>query len=376
MALFIIPAPRVVLSGALLLCLTAPLLAVEAPTDEATLKKAQLYAEVVLRLKDIDLNTDEKAKSRVEKALVANLGLPAYVDIVEAFALTAYDPQLIEMAVAHPDDAVGAKALRLVFAHNNISALETALASADGPALIRALGNANDQRAVALLLPIVLSKEQAANQRQDAVRALGKIEQGAQALLAAAADGQLGDLKGLAGQVLISAPWDAIRAAAAAQFPPPQSRDQKPLLSIAELASRSGERANGERVSGTICTICHVIGEKGINYGPALSEIGSKLGKDALYTAILYPDAGIEHNYATTVLTMRDGNTAIGIVVSDSEEDIAIKAIGGIVSVYKKTEVAKRSEQKTSSMPSGLQAAMTQQELIDLVEYLFSLKKP
>ena len=55
--------------------------------------------------------------------------------------------------------------------------------------------------------------------------------------------------------------------------------------------------------------------------------------------------------------------------------DVAIKAIGGIVTKYKTAEIVNRVAQKTSSMPAGLQAAMTQQELVDLVEYLAALKK-
>jgi len=362
------------LSGALF-GFGSPLVAVEAPTDEAALNKAKLYAEVVLRLRDTDLNTDEKLKSKVEKALVANTGLPAYLDIVEAFGLKAYDNELIALAVAHPDDAIGAKALRVVLANKNIAALETALATTAGSALVRALGNANDQQAVGLLIPIVIDKNKDLLVRQDAVRALGKIELGARALLDLVTQGKIAELKSLAGGVLANAAWDGIRAEAAAIFPPPQSRDNKPLASNAELAKRSGDMANGERVFGTVCMICHAIHGKGIDYGPALSEIGSKLGKDGLYTAILYPDAGIEHNFATTMLIMQDGNTAIGIVVSDTNEEIVVKAIGGIVSTYKKAAVTNRMEQKTSSMPTGLQAAMTEQELVDLVEYLAGLRK-
>ena len=37
------------------------------------------------------------------------------------------------------------------------------------------------------------------------------------------------------------------------------------------------------------CVICHRIGENGIDFGPNLSEIGTKLGKDAIYEAILSP---------------------------------------------------------------------------------------
>ncbi|HEX3134424.1 MAG TPA: c-type cytochrome [Planctomycetota bacterium] len=375
MSLRTITPSRWLLNGLLLASVGTTLLAEDAPVDDEQLRKAKRYADVVMRLTDTDLNADAKTKAMVEKALKANEGLPAYVEIIEAFKLKDYDDQLVTIAAAHPDDATGASAVRVVLANNNLDAVSRGLASANGAALARALGNANDQKAVALLVPIVSDKTRDLPLRQDSVRALGKIEQGAKALLDLVVAGQAKDLKVLMGGVLSNAPWDAIREAAAKHFPPPQSKDNQVLPSNAELAKRSGNAANGEKVFFTICTVCHQVNGKGVDYGPALSEVGSKLGKDAIYEAILFPSNGIEHNYATTSVTLKDGNSALGIQVSETEDDLALKAIGGIVTKYKKADIAQKSTLKTSSMPAGLQAAMTQQELVDLVEFLSSLKK-
>jgi putative heme-binding domain-containing protein len=365
---------RWLLAGLMSINVASTSFAEDAPSDEQ-LRKAKLYADVVMRLKGADLATDAKTRALVDKALTANDGLPAYVDIIEAFALSDHDDQLIAIAAAHPDDATGASALRVVLANDHLEAVTRGLAGPTGAALARALGNANDQKAVALLVPIVSDKARDPALRQDSVRALGKIEQGARALLDLVVAGQAKDLKVLMGGVLGKAPWDPIREAAAKLFPPPLSKDNQTLPANAELAKRSGDADNGKRVFTTICTACHQVDGQGVDYGPALSEVGSKLGKDALYEAILYPSNGIEHNYATTLLTMKDGNTAIGIVVSDTEQEIALKAIGGLVAKYKTATIASRATMKTSSMPSGLQAQMTQQELVDLVEYLSGLKK-
>jgi len=366
---------RWLLSGVLLAGVGSSLFAEDAPVDDEQRRKAKLYADVVLRLTDVDLSTDAKTKAMVDKALTANAGLPAYVEIIEAFKLKEYDDQLIAIAAAHPDDATGATALHVVLTNNNLDAVTRGLASPNGAALARALGNANDQKAVALLVPIVADKTRDLALRQDSVRALGKIEQGAKALLDLVVAGQAKDLKVLMGGVLSNAPWDSIREAAAKHFPPPQSKDNQSLPSNAELAKRRGDAASGERIFGSICAICHVVNGKGVDYGPGLSEVGSKLGKDAIYEAILFPSNGIEHSYATTSLSLTDGNSALGIQVSETESQVALKAIGGIVTTYKKADIATKSMLKTSSMPSGLQAAMTQQELVDLVEYLASLKK-
>jgi len=41
-----------------------------------------------------------------------------------------------------------------------------------------------------------------------------------------------------------------------------------------------------------------------------------------------------------------------------------------------KNQIVKRTQSKTSIMPAGLQEVMSTQDLVDLVEYLATLKKP
>ncbi len=72
---------------------------------------------------------------------------------------------------------------------------------------------------------------------------------------------------------------------------------------------------------------------------------------------------------------MKNGDEAYGLIASETADELAIKAVGGIVTRYKKSDIAKRAQQKLSIMPAGLQQTMSVQELVDLVEYLSSLKK-
>jgi len=99
------------------------------------------------------------------------------------------------------------------------------------------------------------------------------------------------------------------------------------------------------------------------------------LGKDALYEAILDPSAGISFGYEAWQLTLKSGDEAYGLIVSDTADEVAVKAVGGIVTRYPKSDIVKREQMKLSIMPAGLQQAMTPQELVDLVEYLSSLTK-
>ena len=107
-----------------------------------------------------------------------------------------------------------------------------------------------------------------------------------------------------------------------------------------------------------------------------MSEIGSKLGKDALYESILDPSAGISFGFEAWQVELNDGEEAYGLLVSETADELAIKDLNGIVSRYKKSAVHDRRQMKLSLMPAGLQQSMTAQDLVDLIEYLASLKKP
>ena len=94
-----------------------------------------------------------------------------------------------------------------------------------------------------------------------------------------------------------------------------------------------------------------------------------------MFESVLAPNAGISMGFETTQLSLKNSDVAIGIVRSETPEEITLVMAGGAENKYKKADVAKREKLPTSLMPPGLQAMMSTQDLVDLVEYLVSLKK-
>jgi putative heme-binding domain-containing protein len=157
-----------------------------------------------------------------------------------------------------------------------------------------------------------------------------------------------------------------------------EGQDSKPLLPISLLVRMPGDPVKGAAVyrrEAVGCIKCHQVNGEGTEFGPNLSEIGGKLGKDALYESILDPSAGISFGFEGWQITLKDGNEASGLLVNETPDEVAIKSTGGIVTRYRKGDIATRTKQKLSLMPEGLQKTMTTQELADLVEYLSTLKK-
>ena len=75
------------------------------------------------------------------------------------------------------------------------------------------------------------------------------------------------------------------------------------------------------------------------------------------------------------ILKLKDGNELLGLIASETADEVALKIMGGIVVKYPKSQIVSRAKQDQSLMTPGLYLSMTEQELVDLVEYLTTLKK-
>jgi putative heme-binding domain-containing protein len=230
-----------------------------------------------------------------------------------------------------------------------------------------------------LLQPVVRDDKLDAGVRKEAVRSMAKTETGATTLLEMAKSDQLPDtLRFTASSELSRARWENIKSEASKVLPLPAGQNNQPLPPLADLLKRTGKPENGKRIfnsATTACATCHKVGGQGTEVGPDLSEIGSKLAKEAIYEAILDPSAGISFGYEAWQLELKNGEEPYGLIVSETPEETAIKSNTGVVTRYKKGDIKTRQQMKLSIMPSGLQQAVNVDELVDLVEYLASLKK-
>ena len=120
---------------------------------------------------------------------------------------------------------------------------------------------------------------------------------------------------------------------------------------------------------------CHRAGVGSATLGPDLSAIGARATAKHLVESILEPSSGISFGYEAHNFTLKNGDEVYGLLASETADEVAVKNIGGIITRLKKSEIESRQQSKLSIMPSGLQAALSAQELVDLVDYLASLKK-
>jgi len=336
--------------------------------------------ETLTRMKGVDAEVHPKVKTALAAALESSRGTAEFVNIVQAFHLQDQNAGLLDVALRHPGQEAGVQAMRLVLSSGDRTVFDSALHDTNTAVkLAEALGNAHDKGIVPVLLPLVSDERFDLAARKQAVRSLARVKEGASQLLQLASDNKLpNDMKFVATTELNQVRWTELRAEAARVLPPPVGRNAQSLPPLAELLQMPGDAARGAQIfarTESACITCHRINDKGVDLGPALSEIGAKLGKDALYEAILDPSAGIAFGYENWQITLKSGDDLNGIIVSDTADEIIIKDAKAIPTHIKKSDIASRRQLKLSLMPDGLQKAMSTQDLVDLVEYLSSLKK-
>ncbi len=348
----------------------------------ASLGTANKFAatEALERLKNVDLTANPQIVKAISAMVTASRGTPQFVELVRDFKLKDQGEGLLEIALKGPKTAEGVEAAKMLLGTDYAPVIGRALKTPHALALVEVLGNTADQRAVPILASIMKNLGEDAAVRKQAVKALAQSPAGVAALLKLARDNVFpADLKLTATTALASVQLPQSKAEIAQLFPAPSAAGGHALPPISELVKIRGDVARGKAIfekEQTTCITCHRVGALGADFGPALSEIGTKLGKDAIYEAIIDPNAGISMGFETTMLTMKDGNVGLGIVRSDTEDEVVLAMPQGVQNRYKKADIAKREKLPVSMMPTGLQQALTTQELVDLVDYLSSLKAP
>jgi putative membrane-bound dehydrogenase-like protein len=337
--------------------------------------------ESVARLKGADLKGHPERVAALERMLERGRGTPLFVELVEKFGVADRYPDLLGIAQKNPEEQIGVNAVRVLLDKGQTALLRRGLADPGPQTAVdtaRALGSAGDARAVALLLPILKDARQPAELRRQAVRAVARTHSGAVEVVRLARAKELpDDLKVAAGAALQAATWKDVKQQAAELFPAPAGKDNVPLPPIGELAKRRGDAAKGQAVFATTgtCVNCHVVNGAGKEVGPDLSEIGKKLGREAVLESILYPSASISHNYETYNLETKAGTVASGLLVSQTAEEIVLKGADGLVRTFKRAEVESFDRSNVSLMPADIQKVLSAQDLADLTEYLLTLRE-
>lgn len=339
-------------------------------------------AKLLYALKHIDAGNFQMTpavRTKLNSVLDKNKGQLDFVDLVAKYKLENKAPDLLETALQYPDSASGREASRILLNWGRQDLFEDVLKSGDKQrtiALVKSLKpNIYNDKTMDLMEHIFMDTTRDIEIRTLAVRSFSGPWQAEDRLLELAKENKIPeDLHVAAGGVFQSSWRGDLREEGAKYIKLPGSKEGAPLPAISVLAEAKGNAGNGKTIFKNICSNCHQVDGEGTNFGPDLSEIGSKLPKEAIYNSILFPDQGINFGYEGYRIELKDGSTAMGKIVSETENKIDLQYMSAQQSVDK-SQVVSRTKMENSMMPGNLHALMSQQELVDLVEYLSGLKK-
>lgn len=337
-------------------------------------------SKVLYSLKHMNPSTEPSpaVKLALNKTLEENRDKIEFVELVNGFKLQERAPDLLALAIKYPDSLAGREAAKTLLYWNKTNLITDVLNGNDidkAIALTRTLDPMMWNKAViAMVEDVMLDTTRDIELRKLAVRTFGGPWESEDRLLELAKEKKIPkDLETTAAGVFQTMWRTSMRDEAAKYLTLPGNKDGKPLPPVSVLAGKKGNVSKGKDAFTTVCATCHTVSGEGVNFGPDLSEIGSKLSREAMYTAILYPDQGISFGYEGYLIKLRDGSSAFGRIVSETADKLEMQYMENPQTVSK-ADIISRTKMPNSLMPANLQAMLTEEELVDLVEYLMTLE--
>jgi putative membrane-bound dehydrogenase-like protein len=163
-----------------------------------------------------------------------------------------------------------------------------------------------------------------------------------------------------------------IRERAAKLFTPAQSalREEvvKQFLPALDL---KGDAVRGKKFYLERCLSCHRQGNEGHAVGPDFTSVQSS-GKEKLLINLIDPNREVPPNYLNYIVETQDGESLMGLVANENATSVTLRRAFGDETVVPRSSIRRLQSSNLSVMPEGLEAAMSQQDMADLLEFVVS----
>jgi putative heme-binding domain-containing protein len=105
-----------------------------------------------------------------------------------------------------------------------------------------------------------------------------------------------------------------------------------------------------------------------------LTAVGSRFSRIHLVESILEPSRAIAPSYGSTTITLADGTLLAGVVAAETETMVTLVDNQGQKHTLAKAEIEERRASPLSTMPTGLEQRLTEDEFVDLISFLANEK--
>lgn len=237
--------------------------------------------------------------------------------------------------------------------------------------VVRSLAAKNADEARALLAELAQDESQSAALRTEAIQGLSTSSLPAhQSLLVTLSSHHASALAQEAQRALRFTPEDKTFALNPQR---PAFEDTAAWLRLLDSLPGKADTENGSRLffhpKVALCASCHRHSGRGNVVGPDLSLVSQQGDRSTLLRSILEPHREVAPQFYPTQLKLADGTDFIGILLRSSSTEV-YRDLTGKERTFQKADIVSRTELKTSLMPAGLVASLTDTELRDLLAFL------
>lgn len=161
-----------------------------------------------------------------------------------------------------------------------------------------------------------------------------------------------------------------IRARAQQLFAAVETGDRMAAYQKARAAlDLTGHAANGRKVFSTHCASCHRLDREGHNVGPDLFGNRNQ-SKESILLHIVNPNYEVVPGFNACTIECRDGRELTGLIIGETPTSVTLRQAQGIEETLPRSGIRRLTVGQLSLMPEGLEAAMSLQDLADLLACL------
>jgi putative heme-binding domain-containing protein len=152
----------------------------------------------------------------------------------------------------------------------------------------------------------------------------------------------------------------------------PTADKKKILDALAPLTTRTGDLAKGKEVYAKNCQVCHTIEGQGGTVGPDLTGAGAR-PKAELLSEIVDPNRSVEGTYRSWTLETEE-DTITGRLIAESQTAVELMDATGAKHAVQRKDIKSLSASERSVMPEGFEQTVSQEDIVNLLEFIASSK--
>ncbi len=125
------------------------------------------------------------------------------------------------------------------------------------------------------------------------------------------------------------------------------------------------------------CYVCHRFGNEGGSIGPEMTTVSTRFTRRDILESILEPSKVVSEQYQGTDFTLKDGGEVSGRIIEENEQRYIVltNPLANGRTEVRKSDVAKRTPARMSTMPEGLASVLTKTEILDMIAFIESAGK-